>query len=177
MHIDDSLCWAVETQHCIAIIIKIIKKKTGSLRRWTKFINLQPESSRNKKEKAQISNIRNEKCYNGLHRNKKKIIGDHYRQVCANRMENLEETDNLLEKYSLPAEPEEVDNTNRPGTGTKTETDWTAPNTQKCRARRRHRHSVKHLGKSSCLCFWNSPEHCSATNTPSHSVRPPSPWC
>ena len=37
-------------------------------------------------------------------------------------MENLEETGNLLEKYRLPAEPEEVDNTNRPGTRTKTET-------------------------------------------------------
>lgn len=31
--------------------------------------------------------------------------------MCANRMEDLEETGNLLEKYSLPAEPEEVDNT------------------------------------------------------------------
>ena len=37
MHIDDSLCWAVETQHCIAIIIKIIKKKNWFFEKMNKI--------------------------------------------------------------------------------------------------------------------------------------------
>lgn len=73
MHTADSLCWAVETQHCKAnFIVKIIFKKTGSLRRWKKIYK---SSARiNLETKRRLSNnIRNEKIsYNGLHRNRKR---------------------------------------------------------------------------------------------------------
>lgn len=49
----------------------------------------------------------------------KRSQGDDYRQVCANRMENLEERDNLLESTIFQDWTEEVENMYRPGTGTK----------------------------------------------------------
>ena len=52
-----------------------------------------------------------------------KIIRDYYKQLYANKMDNLEEMDKFLEKYKLPRlNPEEIENMNRPITSTEIET-------------------------------------------------------
>ena len=51
------------------------------------------------------------------------IIGGYYKQLYANKMDNLEETDKFLERYSLPKlDQEEIENMNRPITSTNIET-------------------------------------------------------
>ena len=48
---------------------------------------------------------------------------DYYKQLYANKMDNLEEMDRFLEKYSLPRlNQEEIENINRPITSTEIET-------------------------------------------------------
>ena len=48
---------------------------------------------------------------------------DYYKQIYANKMDNLEEMDRFLEKYSLPRlNQEEIENMNRPITSTEIET-------------------------------------------------------
>ena len=52
-----------------------------------------------------------------------RIITDNYKQLYANKMDNLEEMDKFLEKYSLPKlNQEETKNLNRPITNTEIET-------------------------------------------------------
>ena len=51
------------------------------------------------------------------------IIRDYYHQLYANKMDNVEETDKLLEKHNFPKlNQKEIENLNRPITGTKIET-------------------------------------------------------
>ena len=48
---------------------------------------------------------------------------DYYKQLYANKMDNLEEMDKFLEKHNLPRlNQEEIENINRPITSTETET-------------------------------------------------------
>ena len=48
---------------------------------------------------------------------------DYYKQLYANKMHNLEEMDNFLEKHNLPRlNQEELENINRPITNTEIET-------------------------------------------------------
>ena len=48
---------------------------------------------------------------------------DYYKQLYANKMDNLEEMDKFLEKYNLPRlNQEEIENINRPVTNTEIET-------------------------------------------------------
>ena len=48
---------------------------------------------------------------------------DYYKQLYANKMDNLEEMDKFLEKYNLPRlNQEEIENINRSVTSTKIET-------------------------------------------------------
>ena len=50
-------------------------------------------------------------------------MGDYYHQVSANKMDNLEEMDEFLEKYNLPKlNQEEIENLNRPITNMEIET-------------------------------------------------------
>ena len=52
-----------------------------------------------------------------------RIIRDYYSQLYANKMDNLEEKDNFLERYSLPRlNQEEIENMNRPITSTEMDT-------------------------------------------------------
>ena len=52
-----------------------------------------------------------------------KIRRDHYKQLYANKMHNLEETDKFLERYNFPRlNQEELENINRPITGNEIET-------------------------------------------------------
>ena len=51
-------------------------------------------------------------------------MSDYYKQLYANKMDNLEEMDKLLEKHNLPIlNQEETENINRPITSTEIETD------------------------------------------------------
>ena len=48
---------------------------------------------------------------------------DYYKQLYANKMDNLEEMDKFLEMHNLPRlNPEEIENMNRPITSTEIET-------------------------------------------------------
>ena len=52
-----------------------------------------------------------------------RIIRDFYKQLYANKMDNLEEMDKFLEKYNFPKlNQEEIENLNRPVTSMEIET-------------------------------------------------------
>ena len=77
-----------------------------------------------KRGKNQINEVRNE---NGeittANTEIQRLIRDYYQQLCANKMDNLEEMDKFLEKYTFPKlNQEEIENLNRPITSTKMET-------------------------------------------------------
>ena len=51
------------------------------------------------------------------------IMRDYYKQLCANKMDNLEEMDTVLERHNLPRlNWEEIENINRPITSSEIET-------------------------------------------------------
>ena len=57
------------------------------------------------------------------HRRNKKHLRDYYKQLYANKMDNLEEMDKFLERYNFPILNQEVlENINRPITSNKIET-------------------------------------------------------
>ena len=68
-----------------------------------------------------------------------RIIRDYYQQLYANKMDNLEEMDKFPEKYTFPKlKQEELENLNRPITGTEIESNQKSSNKQKPRTRRLH---------------------------------------
>ena len=68
-----------------------------------------------KKERIQINKIKNERGEITTNTTEiKTIITEHYEQLYANKMGNLEEIDKFLETYTLPKlEQEEIENLNR----------------------------------------------------------------
>ena len=94
-----------------------------------------------KKKKNQINKIRNEKGEvttdnAGIHR----IIRDYYEQLYGNKIDNLEEMDRFLEKFSFPRlNQEEIEIMNNPITSTEIEAVIkNLPQKQKPRARWLH---------------------------------------
>ena len=82
------------------------------------------DSSRKKREKKQMNRIRNEK---GEVTNNtaeiQRIMRAYYKQLYANKMDNLEEMDKFLEKHNpLRLHQEEIENINRPIRSTELET-------------------------------------------------------
>ena len=77
-----------------------------------------------KREKTQISRIRNEKEEVTTDAVEiQRIMGDYYKQLYANKMDSLEEMDKFLEKHNLlRLNQEEIENINRPITSTEIET-------------------------------------------------------
>ena len=75
-------------------------------------------------KKNQISKIRNENGEITTDNTKiQRIIRDYNQQLYANKMDNLEEMDKLLEKYNFPKlNQEEIEYLNRPITSTEIET-------------------------------------------------------
>ena len=73
-----------------------------------------------KRERTQISKIRNEKGEVTMDTAEiQSILRDYYKQLYANKMDNLEEMDKFLERYKLPRlNQEEIENMNRPITST-----------------------------------------------------------
>ena len=77
-----------------------------------------------KKERIQINKIRIEKREATTDITEiQRIIRDYYKQLYANKMNNLEEMDKFLEKYNLPKlNQDEIEKMNRPITRTEIET-------------------------------------------------------
>ena len=77
-----------------------------------------------KREKTQINRIRNEKKEVTTDTAEiQRIMRDYYKQLYANKMDNLEEMDRFLEMHKLPRlSQEEIENMNRPITSAEIET-------------------------------------------------------
>ena len=76
-----------------------------------------------KRERTQINKIRNEKEVTMDTTEIQRIIKDYYRQLYANKLDNLEEMDKFLERCNLPKQnQEEIENMNRPITSNEIET-------------------------------------------------------
>ena len=76
-----------------------------------------------KREKTQINRIQNEKGVKTDIAEIQRLMRDYYKQLYANKMDNLEEMDKLLEKHNLPRlNQEEIKNINRPIRSTAIET-------------------------------------------------------
>ena len=71
-------------------------------------------------EKTQINRFRNEKGEVTTDSAEiQRIMSDYYKQLNANKMDNVEEMDKFLEKHNLPRlKQEEIENINRPITST-----------------------------------------------------------
>ena len=106
-------------------IAKIIKTKSWFFEKINKIDKPLARLIKKKKEKTQINRIRNEK--GGVTTDTaeiQRIMRDYYKQLYANKMDNLEEMGKFLEKHNLPKlKQEEIENINRPITSTVTETD------------------------------------------------------
>ena len=75
-----------------------------------------------KRESTQINKIRKKEVTTDITETQKNT-GDYYKQLCANKMDNLEEIDKFLAKYNLPRlNQEEIEKTNRPIISTEIET-------------------------------------------------------
>ena len=76
-----------------------------------------------KRERTQINKIRNEKGEITTDTTEiQRIIRDYYKQLCANKMDNLEEMDKFLERYNFPRlNQEELENINTPITSNEIE--------------------------------------------------------
>ena len=105
-------------------IAKINKIKSWFLEKINKIDKPLARFIKKKREKTQISKIRNEKGDVTTDNTEiQKIIRDYYEQLYANKMDNFKEMDKFLEKYNLPKlNQEEIVNLNRPITSTEIET-------------------------------------------------------
>ena len=77
-----------------------------------------------KRERTQINKIRNEKGEDTTDTTEiQRIIESCYKELHANKMDNLEEVDKFLERYNLPRlNHEKTENMNRPSTSNEIET-------------------------------------------------------
>ena len=73
---------------------------------------------------TQINTIRSEKVEVKTGSTEiQRIIRDYYKQLYANKMDNLEEMDKFLAKYNFPRlKQEEIENMKRPNTSTESKT-------------------------------------------------------
>ena len=110
-----------ETQETIA---KINKIKNWFFKKINKIEKPLARLIKKKREKNQINKIGNENGEITTDNTEiQKIIRDYYQQPYANKMDNLEEIDEFLEKYYLPKlNQEEIENLIRPITNIEIET-------------------------------------------------------
>ena len=106
------------------MIAKINKTKSWFFEKINKIDKPLDRLIKKKREKTQINRMRNEKGEVTTDTGEiQRIVRDYYKQLYANKMDNLEETDKFLEKYNLPRlNEEETENMNRPITSTEVET-------------------------------------------------------
>ena len=106
------------------MVAKINKTKSWFFEEINKIDKPLARLIKNKREKTQISRIRNEKGEVTTDTAEiQRVMRDYYKQLYTNKMDNLEETDKLLEKHNLPRlNQEEIESINRPITITEIET-------------------------------------------------------
>ena len=84
-------------------------------------MNLQSESSKKKRERTQINKIRTAKGFIA-DTEMQRTIRDYYKQLYANKIDNLKEMDKFLQRYNLlRLNQEEIENMNRSITSSKIE--------------------------------------------------------
>ena len=87
-------------------LAKINKTKSWFFEKINKIDKPLPRLIKKKRDKNQISKIRNEKGEVTTDNAEiQRIIRDYYEQLYGNKMDNLEEMDRFLEKFNLPTEP------------------------------------------------------------------------
>ena len=98
------------------IIANMKKAKSCFFEKMNKIDKPLARLIKKQREKNQINKIRNENGENTTDNTEiQRIIRDYYQQLCANKMDNLEEMDNFLEKYNFPKlNQEEIENLRRP---------------------------------------------------------------
>ena len=106
------------------MITKINKTKSWLFEKVNKIDKPLARLIKKKREKAQINRIRNEKEVTTDNAEIQRIMRHYYKQLYANKMDNLEEMDKLIEKHNLPRlNQEEIENINRTITSTEIDTD------------------------------------------------------
>ena len=111
-------------------IAKINKSKSCFFEKINEIDKALARLIKKKREKTQIRRIRNEigEVPSGT-AEIQRIMRDYYKQLYANKMDNLEEMDRALEKHNfLRLNKEEIENMNRPITSTEIETDEKSSN-------------------------------------------------
>ena len=105
-------------------IAKINKTKTWFFEKINKIDKPSARLFKKKRERTQINKIRNEKGEVTTDTAEvESILRDYYKQLYANKMDNLEETDKCLERYNLPKpNQKEIENMNRLITSNEIET-------------------------------------------------------
>ena len=104
-------------------IAKINKTKSLFFEKISKIDKPLARFIKKKREKTQIIRVRNEKEVTTDTAEIQRIMRDYYKQLYANKMDNVEEMDKFLEKHNLPRlNQEEIENINRPITSTEIET-------------------------------------------------------
>ncbi|XP_032458646.1 ras-related protein Rab-31 isoform X1 [Phocoena sinus] len=103
----------IQTKKTVA---KINKTKSWFFEKINKIDKPLARLIKKKRKRTQINKIRNEKGEVTTDTAEiQSILRDYYKQLYANKMDNLEETDKFLEKYNLPRlNQEEIENMNRP---------------------------------------------------------------
>ena len=106
------------------MIAKINKTKSWFFENINKIDKPLAKLIKKKKQKAQINRIRIEKGEVTTDTAEiQRIMRDYYKQLYANKMDNLEEMDKFLEMHKLRRlNQEEIENMNRPITNTDIET-------------------------------------------------------
>ena len=106
------------------MIAKINKTKSWFFEKTNKIDKPLARLVKKKREKTQINRIRNEKGEVTTDTEEiQRIMREYYKQLYANKIDNLEEMEKLLEKHNLlRLNQEEVENINRPNTSTEIET-------------------------------------------------------
>ena len=72
------------------------------MRRYIKLTNHYPDSSRKKEARIKSTKLEMKMEKSQQTTEKCKVSCDYYQQLYANKMDNLEEMDEFLEKYNLP---------------------------------------------------------------------------
>ena len=155
---------------------KINKTKSWFFEKVNKIDKPLARLIKKKREKTQINRIINEKGEVTTDTAEiQRIMSDYYKQLYANKMDNLEETDKFLESYNLPRlNQEEIENINRPITSTEIETVIKNLPTNKSPGPDGEFYQTFREELTSILLklFQNIAE---GGTLPTHSTRPPSP--